>query len=498
MKRSLPLIGSIGPWRGPAYKASRTMEVFSPADGSSIAEVEVAGAEEVDMAVAAAQAEFPAWSAATIKRRASIMLRFHALAEAHQGAIVESIMLENGKNRVEATGDFAKGMETVEWACSMPQLAQGKHLTVSSGVTCHEVKEPVGVVASIVPFNFPFMVPFWTLPIALVAGNCVILKPSEKVPMTMHLVADLLYEAGVPRGAFQIVQGTQDASNALCDHPGVQALTFVGSSRVAKLVHDRARAAGKKVIALGGAKNHLVAAPDRDLKMASSDIVASFAGCAGQRCMAASVLITIGDQPELLDNVVARAGKLGMGQEAGQVGPVIDAASRDRILDIVARAEKDGAEVLLDGRTANGRAGTWVGPTILKFPTSMAGHEALTAEIFGPVLSVVSVPTAAEALAIENSDPHGNAACIYTSSGATADFFSRRFNAAMVGVNIGVPVPREPFSFGGMEGSISKYGEHDITGEGALNFFTKVRKVTTKWTTTPDAPPDAANFGGTM
>jgi len=496
----LPLVGSRGPWRDAAYAAKRTLDIFAPATGEKIGAVELASATEVDQAVNSAAAEFPRWGGLTIKRRAQIMIKFHSLVEAHKDELIELIMKENGKNRVEAAGDVAKGLETVEWACSMPQLAQGRHLTVSSGVTCHEIRDPVGVVASIVPFNFPFMVPFWTIPIALVAGNCVILKPSEKVPLTMHRTADLLAEAGVPPGAFQMVQGDVEVVNALCDHPGIHALTFVGSSRVAELVYKRARAAGKKAIALGGAKNHLVAAPDRDVEMAASDIVASFAGCSGQRCMAASVLITIGAQPELVASVVAKAKSLQRGQEGGCVGPVIDAASQEKILRVVNQAEKDGAKVLLDGRpwAKEGGGGTWVGPTILELPPGMIDHEAIRTEIFGPVLAVIAAKDATQALEWEHRDPHGNAACIYTQSGATADFFSRRFSAAMVGVNIGVPVPREPFSFGGLEGSKSKFGEHDITGDGGMNFFTKVRKITTKWTTHPDAPPDAANFGGTM
>jgi len=380
-------VGSVGPWLDKLVAASlSTRDIVSPATGEVIGQVELATALEVHKAVECAQQEFTRWGGQTIKRRAQIMLKFHALVESRKDELINLIMLENGKNRVEAAGDVAKGLETVEWACSMPQLAYGRHLTVSSGITCHEIRDPVGVVASIVPFNFPFMVPFWTLPIALVAGNCVILKPSEKVPMTMALAAELLFEAGVPRGAFQMVQGEVDVVNALCDHEGICALTFVGSSRVAKLVHDRARAAGKKVIALGGAKNYLVAAPDRDLEMASADIVASFAGCAGQRCMAASVLITIGEQPELIAAVVAKAALLQAGQDGGCVGPVIDMTSRDRILKGICKAAADGAEVLLDGRAWAERkeGGWWVGPTVLRLPASMLEHEAVHAETFGP------------------------------------------------------------------------------------------------------------------
>ena len=482
----------------------KTIEVTNPATGKPIAYVKCADASVVDAAVAAAKAALPGWAGLTVKRRAQIMLRFHALIEEHRQELVDLIVKENGKNVTEAAGDVAKGLETVEWACSLPQLAQGRILPVSSGVTCHEEHEPVGVVASIVPFNFPFMVPMWTLPIALTCGNTVVLKPSEKVPLTMARVAELFTAAGLPDGVLQIVHGGVPTVEALTDHPDVNALTFVGSSRVAKIVHDRARSHGKKVIALGGAKNHLVAAPDADVAMAAADIVASFAGCAGQRCMAAAVLLTIGEQPALLDAVLEKARALKPGQRGGEVGPLIDAASAARVTRLVDAAEADGAEVLLDGRKgwapdgAEFGGGHWVGPTIIKFPASMAAHPCLVEELFGPVLAVRVVADANEALKIENADPHGNAACIYTQSGATADWYARRFGAAMVGVNIGVPVPREPFSFGGMEGSKSKYGEHDITGDGALRFFTWTRKVTTKWSTTPNAPPDAASFAATM
>jgi len=515
--KALPSILSVGPWAPTAKPvdeaATTTLDVTTPVTGEVISKVHMGGAADVDAAVSAAADAFPAWSALTQKRRAQILLKFHTLVGEHAEELVRLIMAENGKNKTEAEGDLAKGLETVEWACSIPFVAPGRTLAVSGGVTCQEVRDPVGVVASIVPFNFPFMVPMWTTPIALVAGNCVILKPSEKVPMTMRRVADLLTQAGVPSGAFQMVQGGQEVVEALCDHRGIHALTFVGSSRVAKLVHARAVGTGKKALALGGAKNHLVAASDADLEMASSDIVASFAGCAGQRCMAASVLLTLGAQPALVARVVEKAKAIPMGQAKGCMGPVIDAAAEERIVSYITSAERDGVKVLLDGRTwakakldqtstehggASLAGGFWVGPTILEVPAHMRSHRVMCDEIFGPVLCVHSVPDAPTALAIERADPHGNAACIYTSSGATADWFSRRFNAAMVGVNIGVPVPREPFSFGGLEGSLSKYGEHDITGDGGLNFFTSTRKITTKWASNPHAPPDAANFGGVM
>jgi malonate-semialdehyde dehydrogenase (acetylating)/methylmalonate-semialdehyde dehydrogenase len=369
----------------------------------------------------------------------------------------------------------------VEWSCSLPQLAQGKVLQVSRGVTCSDSREPLGVVASVVPFNFPIMVPMWTIPIALTMGNCMILKPSEKCPMTMNRVAQLIQEAGVPDGVFQIVNGTAEVVNALCDSPGVSAVTFVGSSKVAEIVSKRCHALNKRTLCLGGAKNHLVAAPDADVAMAAADITSSFAGCAGQRCMAASVLLTVGEQPELIQAVVEKAKKMTAGQGAGQMGPVIDKASQTKILKYIDEAEAGGATILLDGRkwASEHASGTWVGPTVIlhKHKDEPALHD----EIFGPVLSVLSVATKEEAMKIENDNPHGNAACVYTLSGGEAEWYTKRFRAAMLGVNIGIPVPREPFSFGGLYGTLSKFGDHDITADGAMEFFSTRRKVTSKW-----------------
>mmetsp|Transcript_43331 Transcript_43331/g.92764 ORF Transcript_43331/g.92764 Transcript_43331/m.92764 type:complete len:500 (-) Transcript_43331:254-1753(-) len=498
---SVPLIVGTGAWReNGAAGTSRPepLEVECPADGSIIAKVEMSVASDVDAAVKVAKGAYLEWANLTIKRRATIMMKFHELCDRHSEELVALISKENGKNKTEAQGDLAKGLETVEWAMSMPQIAQGKTLPVSGGVYCQDFREPVGVVTCIVPCNFPFMVPMWTVPIALVSGNAVILKPSEKVPMTMSRVSELLYEAGVPKTIFQMINGGREVVDALCDHKDIAALTFVGSSNVAEIVYKRAINANKKALCLGGAKNHLVAAPDCEVEMASSDIVVSFSGCAGQRCMAAAVLLVVGEQPKLLERVCEKAKGLKKGQDPGCVGPVIDKAAMERIRGHIDRAEKDGAEVLVDGRSWSAEKGYWVGPTVLKFPAEIKSHPAYSEEIFGPVLCVRTVKDFEEALQIENADPHGNAACIYTQNGQTADWFSRNFSAAMIGVNIGVPVPREPFSFGGLEGSRSKFGEHDITGEGAMNFFTKVRKVTTKWTTQPNAAPDLASFAGVM
>ena len=473
------------------------MDVTSPATGKVIARVAVSSAADVNIAVQKAGEAQPAWAALTIKARAAKMMRLHALIEEHADELADLVVLEHGKTKAEALASVAKGNETVEYACSLPQLAQGKMLQVSRGVTCQDLREPVAqrgsCVVSIVPFNFPIMVAMWTTPIALTMGNTIVVKTSEKVPLTMMRVAELIKEAGVPDGVFSIINGTAEAVNALCDHPKVAAVTFVGSSRVAKLVHARCSALNKRVLALGGAKNHLVALNDCDVEQTAADIVSSFAGCAGQRCMAASVLLTVGHHQKLLDAVVERAKLLQPGQGSGFVmGPVIDAEARDRIVGYIDRAEQAGAKILLDGRSWTAREGSWVGPTVILH--SSRTDEALHDEIFGPVISVLEVGSNEEALEIENASPYGNAACIYTRDGAAAEFFALRFRAGMCGVSCGVPVPREPYSFGGMYGTLSKFGDFDITGDGGMEFFSTRRKITTKWGNMPSSSMDKAQF----
>mmetsp|Transcript_17838 Transcript_17838/g.23498 ORF Transcript_17838/g.23498 Transcript_17838/m.23498 type:complete len:516 (+) Transcript_17838:66-1613(+) len=487
---------------------AKYMDVMNPVDDAVIGQVALSSAVDVDAAVEKALEAFSSWSAMTAKSRAAIMFRFHQLIAEHADELADIVVKEGGKNKQEALASVAKGNETVEWACSMPQLMQGKCLEVSKGIQCRDAYDPVGVVGCIVPFNFPIMVPMWTVPIALVAGNCVILKPSEKVPMTMSRVAELMKEAGIPDGVFQMVNGTAETATALCDHPDISAITFVGSSPVAELVAKHCRALNKRVLALGGAKNHLVALPDCDKGMAAQDIMASFAGCAGQRCMAASVLLLVGDTGDLLDQLVSKTSALQPGVQPGQMGPVIDAVSKERVLKYINEAEQGGAKLLVDGRSwADKSPGTWVGPTIILH--NSADEAAMKDEIFGPVLSVLQLSTWEEALEIENANPFGNAASIYTSIGAHADHFTSRFRAGMLGVNIGIPVPREPFSFGGLYGTKSKFGDMDITGDGAMNFFTNRRKVTTKWsyptlstiankTEETNGDKDQANFAGQL
>lgn len=466
-----------------APASGKWVDVTAPATGEVIAKSADSGAADVDAAVQAAKAAFGEWSTTyTMKKRVLCLLKFHQLLVDHEEDLAKCIVQEHGKSISEARAEVQKGNETVEYACSLPQIASGRILEVSRGVTCQDSKEPLGVVGMIVPFNFPLMVPMWTLPIAIGCGNTVVMKPSEKVPMTMTLkISQLIREAGIPDGVVNIVNGTADTVNALCDHPNIEALTFVGSSRIAEHVEQRCNASSnrKRVIALGGAKNHMVAMPDANVEMTAADVTASFAGSAGQRCMAATVLVTVGQADVLVKAVVEKAAACKPGQGPGEICPVIDQAAKDRILGYIERAEAGGAKIILDGRSWCQRSpGYWVGPTVIVH--SNREDRALHEEIFGPVLSIIVAESREDAVGIENASPYGNAACIYTSSGAHAEWFTKRFTAAMLGVNIGVPVPREPFSFGGM--GASKFGQSgDITGDSAIEFFTRRRKITTKW-----------------
>ena len=418
--------------------SNQYLDVINPSTSTVIGKVALSTSSDVDSAVSAASAAFDSWSATTAKARAALMLEFHALVRSNAEELARLIVLENGKNMTEALADVAKGNETVEYACSLPQLMQGKIDLVSGGVTCRDRRDPLGVVASIVPFNFPFMVPHWTLPIALVSGNTIVLKPSEKVPLTMYKVIELFEQAGFPKGVVNMVNGTKDVVTSLIDHPLVKAVTFVGSSPVAKSVADRCHTWNKRCTALGGAKNHLIALPDCDIEGASSDIVVSYAGCAGQRCMAASVLLIVGDeegttQQALLQGVIDKASAIRPGIEPGRMGPVIDETSMKKILGYIEQSEKEGAEILLDGRSwipqMADTKGYWIGPTIIRHKSK--SDKAMNEEVFGPVLSVYFASTWQEAIAIENANPYGNAAAIYTTNGGHAELFTRRVRASV-------------------------------------------------------------------
>lgn len=454
------------------------IEVYSPLDGTRIGAVPSASADTVDKAVAEAQKGFQVWSKVPVKERVQVLFRFKELLEKNIHELSHLIHLENGKTVAEGRAEIEKGIEVLEFATSLPQMWDQSSLEVSNGVTCQYERYPLGVVLSIVPFNFPAMVPMWTIPIAIGCGNALVLKASEQVPLTAVRLGALMAEAGLPAGVYSVVHGRRDTVEHLIDHPGIVAISFVGSTQVAKAVYQRGTALGKPVLALGGAKNHLVVVPDADPEITAKNVVASAMGAAGQRCMAASVLIAVGDTKHIIEKIIEEAHKVRAGIE---IGSVISHAAKTRIEGYITRAEEAGFKILLDGRgvSIEGKeAGSYVGPTIIE--GVLPGAECACDEIFGPVLSVIHVPTLEEAIAIENANPYGNAAAIYTSSGAVARYFSERASAGMIGVNIGVPVPREPFSFGGWNDS--KFGHGDITGMDGVRFWTKLKKITTKWT----------------
>ena len=453
------------------------LDVDAPADASLLSRVPLSSRTTVDDAVAAAARAFPGWAATPLKERVQVFFRYRALLERHMEELSRLVVEEHGKLPDEARAEVQKAMEVTEFACALPEIAAGEVLEVSRGIECRTDRHPVGVVASIAPFNFPVMIPNWTIPNALALGNCMVLKPSELVPLSATRLGMLLEEAGLPPGVFNIVNGGQAVVEAICDHPGIAAVSFVGSTRVAKLVYRRGTASLKRVLALGGAKNHLIVLPDADPAVSAVNIIASMAGCTGQRCMAASVLLAVTATDHVIARLVEEARRLVPGST---LGPVISRGAKERIERYIDEAEADGAEVLLDGRDVivPGReAGFYVGPTVIDRvrPDMRIAKE----EVFGPVLAIVRAGTVDEALAIENASPYGNAASVFTESGGSARYVAERASAGMIGVNIGVPVPREPFSFGGW--NESKFGVGDITGHGSIEFWTRAKKITTRW-----------------
>ena len=411
----------------------------------------------------------------TLKERVQVFFKYKQLLEENMDELSELIQEENGKTFGEAKAEIEKSIEVTEFACSLPQIASGEIQEVSRGVECRINRAPLGVVASITPFNFPSMVPNWTIPNAIALGNAMILKPSEQVPLSANRLAELLHDAGLPDGVLNIVHGGQEAVEAICDHPGIEAITFVGSTKVAKIVYQRGAASLKRMLALGGAKNHLIVLPDAHPEMAASNIAASMSGCAGQRCMAASAMVAVGESDHIIEKLCAEAKNIIPGEN---LGSVISQAAKERIEGYISEAEEQGAEILVDGRGAdvNGK-GYYVGPTVIDHVTP--DMKIASEEVFGPVLAIMRTDTIDEALAIENSSAYGNAASVFTQSGKMADYVAENASAGMIGVNIGVPVPREPFSFGGW--NESKFGSGDITGMSSIDFWTKLKKTTTKW-----------------
>lgn len=455
--------------------AEGRLDVVNPRWGKAMSNVTMSGAGDVAAAVNAGQTAFEEWREWPIRERAQVLYRLRELMVKNLEELSWLVSHENGKIFAEAEAEVLKGIECVEYGCSLPNIASGNELEVSRGVTCEIGYAPLGVVGGVTPFNFPNMVPLWMLPQALVGGNAFVLKPSEQVPLSALRLGDLLTEAGLPKGVFNVVNGAKDVVEALCDHPGIAALAFVGSTRVAKVVYARASATGKRALCLGGAKNHLIVVPDADLELTAENVVASFTGCAGQRCMAASVMLAVGDVDPIVDAIRERASGLEIGKD---IGPITNAASVERIRGYIDGAEKAGAKVLVDGRGALATdTGYWVGPTILDHmtPDMPAAQE----EIFGPVLSILRVPNLDAAIELENANPYGNASSIYTTSGDIARRVMQQVEAGMCGVNIGVPVPREPFGFGGWNDS--KFGHGNVTGWDGYRFWTRQRKITSKW-----------------
>ncbi|HVQ59692.1 MAG TPA: CoA-acylating methylmalonate-semialdehyde dehydrogenase [Solirubrobacterales bacterium] len=470
-----------GAWT--ASSGTEKLDVTDPATGEAVAQVPLSTAADLDAAVAAARAALPDWRAVSVIERGRRLFALRDGLDRRREELARSVTTEMGKTIADARAEVARMIEMVECACAIPTTIQGRVAEdVSRGVDAETVRQPVGVCAAIAPFNFPAMVPFWFLPFAIACGNSFVLKPSEQVPMTQQIAFEALDELELPPGVVNLVNGGREVVEAILDHPGIDAVSFVGSAPVARLVYERAAKAGKRVQALGGAKNHMVAMPDAVVGKTVEGIVGSAFGAAGQRCMAGSVLVVVGAAREtLLPPLIERAGSVALGpgiEEQSELAPVISAEARERISAAVERAVEGGAELLLDGREADpGPGGAQMGATILGGvdPASEAGSE----EIFGPVLSVVEVDTLAEAIEVVNRSRFGNGASIFTESGAAVRHFRRDAEAGMIGVNIGVAAPVAFFPFSGWKDSF--LGDLHAHGPDAVEFYTRKKTVTTRF-----------------
>jgi malonate-semialdehyde dehydrogenase (acetylating)/methylmalonate-semialdehyde dehydrogenase len=466
--------------------STRTAPVYDPATGHEQRRVLLAEAEDVDAAVQAAKAAFASWSDTSVTRRARVMFAFRELISKHTDELARIISAEHGKTFDDAKGEVIRGMEVVEFACGVAELTKGEFSDqVSTDVDLHSFRQPLGVCAGITPFNFPIMVPLWMHPMAIATGNTFVLKPSERDPSVSNLIADLYKQAGLPDGVFNVVHGDKVAVDALLDHPDVAAISFVGSTPIAKYIHERASANGKRVQALGGAKNHAIVMPDADLDFTANHLTAAGFGSAGQRCMAISVAVAVGDAAdELVEKLRAKAVaiKVGPGLEPdSEMGPVVTGAARDRIVDYIGRGEGD---VVVDGRELDIEGdGFWVGPTLIdNVTTDMSVY---TDEIFGPVLGVVRVDTLDEAIELINRNTYANGVAIFTASGQAAREFQRKIQVGMIGVNVPIPVPMAFYSFGGWKQSL--FGDHHIHGPEGIRFYTRAKVVTTRWPESLDA-----------
>ena len=475
-------------WIGGAATAgagTRRAPVWNPATGAKQAEVVLAEPSDVDAAVAAATAAYEDWSQTSLSRRTKVLFGFRELVNARIDELAAIVSDEHGKVLSDARGEVQRGLEVVEFACGLPTLLKGDYSDqVSTGVDLYSIREPLGVCAGITPFNFPIMVPMWMHPVAIACGNAFILKPSERDPSVSALVARLWQEAGLPDGVFNVVHGDKVAVDAILDHPGIAAVSFVGSTPIARYIHQKASAAGKRVQALGGAKNHAIVLPDADLDYASDHLVASAFGSAGERCMAVSATVAVGSAADALVDVVsekARKVSVGAGRDAGsEMGPVVTAAAKERIEGLIGAGQRQGARLAVDGRglvVPGYEQGFFVGPTVIDAVTPEM--EVYREEIFGPVLSVLRADSVDEAIALVNANPYGNGTAVFTASGEAARRFVRGVKVGMVGVNVPIPVPMAYYSFGGWKDSL--FGDKHVHGPEGVSFYTRAKVVTSRW-----------------
>ena len=475
-------------WIGGAPAPStgnRTGNVYNPATGAIIRKVPLANRADVERAIAAAKNAFPGWRNTTPLRRARVLTRYRELMEEHKDELVSLITEEHGKTRLDAAGSLQRGIEVIEFAIGAPHLLKGAHAEdVGRGVDSHSILQPVGVCAGIAPFNFPAMVPLWMFPVAIACGNTFILKPSEKVPSTALRMAELFTEAGLPSGVFNVIHGDKEAVDALLTHPDVRAISSVGSTPVARHIYETAAHHGKRVQALGGAKNHAVVMPDADLPFTADALIGAVYGSAGERCMAISAVVAVGEiAGPLVAALKDKATKLKVGpgdRDGVDMGPLITAAHRDKVKGYIDTGVAEGAKIVLDGRglkVPGHENGFFLGPTLFDHVTT--NMTIYKDEIFGPVLIVLRVTTLDEAIALVNANSLANGTAIFTRSGAAARRFERDIDVGMVGVNIPIPVPMAFFSFGGWKDSL--YGDLHMHGTEGVQFYTRTKVITTRW-----------------
>jgi malonate-semialdehyde dehydrogenase (acetylating)/methylmalonate-semialdehyde dehydrogenase len=471
--------------RKTAGTSGRFGEIFNPATGNLGARVPLAGAAEVDAAVAAAARAWPAWAATTPLRRARVLFKFKELVERHLDELARLVTAEHGKVFSDAKGSVQRGLEVVEFACGIPHLLKGEYAeNVGTEIDSYSLRQPIGVCAGITPFNFPAMVPLWMFPVAIACGNTFVLKPSEKVPSCALRLAELLLEAGAPAGVLNVVNGGKEAVDAILAHPGIGAVSFVGSTAVAEHVYRTGTASGKRVQALGGAKNHMVVMPDADIKQAADGLMGSAYGSAGERCMAVSVAVAVGPVADPLIAELAprvRALKVGPGTDPeAEMGPLISAAHRDKVKGYIDSGVKEGAKLVVDGRGLSLQGyenGYFLGASL--FDEVRTDMRIYKDEIFGPVLCVVRAKTFDDALGVVNGHEYGNGTAIFTRDGDSARAFTARVTAGMVGINVPIPVPMAFMSFGGWKRSL--FGDHHIHGIEGVRFYTRLKTVTSRW-----------------